>query len=42
MPLPPATSIISILTNFFLYWTFHPSYRQEVYDAVGNLTTAFT
>jgi hypothetical protein len=33
MPIP-ITSIISVLTNFILYWTFHPEYQQQVYTSI--------
>jgi hypothetical protein len=36
MPLttPAVTSIIGVLTNFMIYWTFHPQYREQVYSSV--------
>jgi hypothetical protein len=27
------SKLIAILTNFVIYWTFHPQYQTDVYNA---------
>lgn len=46
------TRLIAILTNFFVYWTFHPQYQTDMYNAgvavytglqqdIANMSTPF-
>ncbi|CDW75411.1 lysosomal acid lipase cholesteryl ester hydrolase-like [Stylonychia lemnae] len=31
------SSIIGVLTNFIIYWTFHPDYRTKIYNSINIL-----
>lgn len=33
-----STDIITILTNFFLYWYTHPDFQKSVYNMIGQVT----